>query len=180
MSIEKLTNTIIESAQIKAKEISHKYEQQIQKVNEVTQQEIQKLTHENDEEVANQKLLIQTRLISNAQLKSQQQLLVTKWEIIESIFDKVKQTFLASEKYINFIKDIIMQNSDTNTEFFIARNDFEKIQKLYPSQKFTIYEDITGGVIIRKGRIELNYSIDKIFESLKSDLVIDLSKLLFE
>lgn len=180
MSIEKLTNTIIESAQTKAKEIIEKYEQRIQEITDATQKEIEKLTQENNEQIANQTSLIQTRLISNAQLKAQQELLKTKWQIINSIFDKTKQIFLTSDKYLNFIKDTITQNRSDNSEIFIARNDQNKIQKMFNNLKFNIDDGLLGGVIIRKGRIELNYSIDKMFESLKSELIINLSKLLFE
>lgn len=180
MSLDKLTNTIIESAQHKAKEISDNYEKQIQKINNDTQKEINLLTQENVENINRQKSLIQTRLISNAQLKAQQEILKTKWNIIDEVFFTAKQSFITSENYLNFIKNIISENKDVNSELFIAKQDKDKIQKLLPGLKYSVDENLTGGVIIRKGRIEFNYSIDKIFESLKSDLIIDLSKLLFE
>jgi vacuolar-type H+-ATPase subunit E/Vma4 len=180
MSIEKLTSTIIESAQQKAKEITDKYEQEIQKINNNANEEIAKLVQENDEYIARQKSLVQTRLISNAQLKAQQEILKIKWKIIDNVFTQAKQRFLASEDYLSFIKDIISTNNDSDSELFISKHDQEKFQKSFPGLKYTASDDLTGGLIIRKGRIELNFSIDKIFESLKNDLIIDLSKLLFE
>ncbi|MBS4016135.1 MAG: hypothetical protein KGZ86_06875 [Candidatus Latescibacteria bacterium] len=180
MSIEKLTSTIIESAQQKAKEITDKYEQEIRTINNTANQEIAKLVQENDEHITRQKSLVQTRLISNAQLKAQQAILKIKWQIIDDLLTKAKQKFLASENYLSFIKDIISKNKDNNSELIIAKSDQDKLHKLLPDLKYAIDENLSGGVIIRQGRIDQNFSIDRIFDSLKSELVIDISKLLFE
>ncbi len=179
MSIEKLTSTIIETAQKQAQEINNKYQAEIKKIEDSTQTEIQKLTQENEEFISRQKSLVQTRIISNAELTAKQQILQTKRQIIDNVFTKAKQRFLESENYGNFLKKIISQHCDDKTELFIAGRDKDRIQKLIPNLKYSISDSLFGGVIIRRGRIELNFSIDKIFESLKNDLIIDLSTLLF-
>jgi len=180
MSIEKLTNTIIESAQKKVKGIQEKYEQEIQKIKADTDEQIKKLTQENNELITQQQALQQTQIISNAQLKAQHELLKTKWHIVDDIFQKAQEKFIASDEYINTIKDIISKNSDNNSEIIASKNDFDKLQKLLPNIKLTVNEKLTGGLIIRTGRVDLNSTLDKIIQSLKNDLIIDLSKILFD
>lgn len=179
MSIEKLTATIIESAENKAKEITEKYNQEIQKLKDINDEKIKQLTQENNELITQQQALQQTQIISNAQLKAQHELLKTKWHIVDDIFQKAREKFIASDEYINTIKDIISKNSDNNAEIIVSKNDLDKLQKLLPNIKLTVNEKLTGGLIIRKGRVDLNYTLDKIIQSSKRDLIIELSKILF-
>lgn len=180
MSIEKLTNTIIESAKNKAKEITAQYNQEIQKLKDATNAQIKQLIQEYDDKLAQQQTLIKNQLISNATLKAKQEILKTKWVIIDEIFDQAKEKFIASDTYPNALKDIVTRNADSNSELIVSKSDYTKLQKLLPNVKLTSSDNLTNGLIIKKGRVELNYSLDRIIKSLKSELVIELSKLLFE
>jgi V/A-type H+-transporting ATPase subunit E len=180
MSLDKLTNTIIESAENKAQEIREKYNQEIQKIKATTEEQIKQLTQENNEKIEREQNLIRTQLISNAELNSQQSLLKTKWTLIDEVFKKAQDKFTASDAYLNSLKDIILKNSDNNSEIIIAKRDYDKLQKLLPNIKLTSSDNLLNGLIIKKGRIELNYSLDRIISSLKNELVIELSRMLFE
>ncbi len=179
MSIEKLTSTIIESAENKAKEITEKYNQEIQMLKNITNEQIKQLNQENDDMIAQQQTLTKTQLISNAELKAEQEILKAKWTIVDEIFEKAQDKFAASDTYYNALKEIIIKNLDNNSEIIVAKKDFDNLQKIIPNAKLSSNDNLNGGIIIRKGRIELNYSLDRIINTLKSELIIELSKLLF-
>lgn len=179
MSLGKLTSTIIESAKNKAKEITNKYNQEIQELKKVTDEQIKQLTQENEAKISQQQTLLKTQLISNAELKAQQEILTTKWTIVDEIFKQAQEKFIESDSYLNALKDIIAKNADNNSEIIVSKNDFEKLQKSITNTKLTPSNNLTSGLIIKKGRLELNYSLDRIIKSLKSELIIELSKLLF-
>ena len=179
MSLDKLTKTIIESAEKKAQEISEKYKQEIQKLRDETDEQIKKLTQENNERITQEQALIKTQAISNAELNAQQKILQTKWMIIDEVFQKAQDKFIASDAYINSLKDLIVKNADKTSEIIISKKDYDKLQKLLPNVKLTASDNLLNGLVIKKSRVELNYSLDRIISSLKSELVIELSKLLF-
>ncbi len=180
MSLDKLTNTIIESAEKKAQEIKDKYNQEIQKLKDITNEQIRQLTLENNDKIEQEQNLIKTQIISNAELSAQQAILKTKWAIIDEVFKKAKDKFIASDTYTNSLKDIISKNADNNSLIIVSKRDVDKLQKILPDIRLQISDNLSNGLIIKKGRVELNYSLDRIISSLKSELVIELSKLLFE
>lgn len=179
MTIERLTNTIIESAQQKANEIRKKYEEEIVKLRQITDEQIIKLTQENNEKIARQQILIEMQLISNAQLDSQKEILQAKWLIIDQVFRQAIEKFVSSDKYYQILNEIIKKHLDNDTEIIVASKDYSQLQKLQPNVKLTPTDNFNYGIIIKKSRIELNYSLDRIVKSLKSELIVELSKLLF-
>ncbi|MEO0075168.1 MAG: V-type ATP synthase subunit E family protein [candidate division WOR-3 bacterium] len=180
MAIERLTDTIIATAKQKAKEIEEKYNKQIQEIEEATKEEIERLIQENEAFIANEARLISNRLISNAQLKKNQVLLNAKWQVIDEIFKKAKQQYIESEQYLNFIKDSIAKYKDDNTIVYISPNDEHRIKNILPNLKYELDKNLSAGIIFRKGNIEFNYNLDKIVETIKNDIIVELSKLLFE
>lgn len=180
MTIERLTDTIIATAKQKAKEIEEKYNKHIQEIDEATKQEIERLIQENEAFIANEARLISNCLISNAQLKTNQELLNAKWQVINEIFKKAKNQYVESEQYLNFIKESIVKYKDDNTIVYISPNDEQRINKILPNLKYEVDKNLSAGIILRKGNIEFNYNLDKILETIKNDLIIELSKLLFE
>ncbi|MCX7785873.1 MAG: V-type ATP synthase subunit E family protein [candidate division WOR-3 bacterium] len=179
MSIEKLTSTIIESAQQKAQAIKEKYEQEIAKLKKATDEQIIRLTQENNEKIARQESLLEMQLISNAQLTAQKEILQVKWAIIDQVFNQAIEKFVSSDKYYQILTEIIKKHADNDSEIIVASQDYPQLQKLMPNIKLIPNENFNRGIIIKKSRIELNYSLDRIVKSLKSDLIVELSKLLF-
>ncbi|MEO0083850.1 MAG: V-type ATP synthase subunit E family protein [candidate division WOR-3 bacterium] len=179
MSIEKLTSTVIETAKEKAKEIKEKYTQEIKKLQQSTEEQLTKLTQEHNERVTQQKQLLTTQLLSNAYLTAQKEILQAKWTIINEIFNKAVEKFINSNHYYQILNELIAQNADNNTEIVVNKKDYEEIKKHNANLKLTVDENLQNGIIIKKGRIELNYTIDKIVSTLKNELIIELSNLLF-
>ncbi|MEO0091692.1 MAG: V-type ATP synthase subunit E [candidate division WOR-3 bacterium] len=179
MSIEKLTNTIIKSAQQKANEIKEKYEQEIVKLKQITDEQIIKLTQENNEKVARQQTLIEIQSISNAQVDAQKKILQAKWSIIDQIFSQAIEKFVSSDKYYQILNEIIKKHFADDIEIIVASQDYSQLQKFQPNLKLVPTNNLNHGIIIKKSHIELNYSLDRIVKSLKSELIIELSKLLF-
>lgn len=179
MSIEKLTQTIINTAQQKAREINEKYEQEIAKLKESTNAQIVKLTDEHHNKITQQKALLKTQAISNAQVDAQKEILQAKWTIIDQIFNLAIEKFISSDKYYQILNDIIKSHYDNDAEIIVASSDYNQIQKLMPNKKLIPDNNLSRGIIIKKSRIDLNYSLDRIIKSLKNELIVELSKLLF-
>lgn len=152
MSIEKLTSTIIESAENKAKEITEKYEQEIQKLIDSNDVQIKQLTQESNDKITQQQTLLETQLISNAELKAQQEILKAKWTIVDEIFKKAHDKFVTSDTYFNLLKEIANKNVGDNSEIIVAKKDLDKLQKHIPTVKFTSADNLNSGIIIKKYR----------------------------
>lgn len=128
------------------------------------------------------------RKTSVAGLDSRQMILQTKQELIKESFDGAIHHIINMEPddYIDFIGKQIEPFKDNEGEVLISSNDRKRygaaISDKLKGTKLKLSDDIAkikGGCIIRCGNILYNASIEEIIEKDKSQMMTEISKLLF-
>lgn len=181
MSVERITKRIIDDVENQVKKIRDDYEHKINEVKQKSNEEIEKIRIETENKIKYESQSILERVTTLANLDKKKKILSTKWEIINHVFDSVAKKFLTQPDYANLITQLIKINTDNeNPEIILAEPDIARFKGNLPNVKFIESKSIKGGIIIRSGKIEKNFSLGATLNILKDELVIDLAKILFE
>lgn len=197
-NLEKLTNKIVEEAQIEADRILN--EAQKEKENQVASSE-KKGEREKEamlESAKREAELRRGRVVSNAKLKVRNDKLEAKRAVLNKTFENAigKLESLSVEEKINFIKTTLKNISVNGDEEIILSKDvkaeFEKNNTIDELNKIIEEKGIKaglkvsgdtrnlkGGFILVKNGIELNWSFKSIMDSLREDLEGELISMLF-
>jgi len=134
------------------------------------------------------------RQVSMAALDFRKDLLKEKQKSIDLAFDKAMEKLIAlnDQKYLDLLEELIFDSAEIgDEELILSPEDQKKLYqgfieslnvKLNSSGKkgeLKISEetrDISGGVILRRGKIEVNSSFESLLESSRDDLEADVSK----
>jgi V/A-type H+-transporting ATPase subunit E len=180
MSIERIKQKIFDETDVRRQAIRQQYEQKIAELKKQTEEEIAKIHQTFVAKSQSETKSILERATTEAELEQKKQILTTKWEIINNIFEQVAQKFPQLPEYIDILKRVIEANtSDKNSEVIITPADRAKLKPQFPNIKFIESSTIKGGVIIKSGKTELNFSLDANLRLLKDELIIELAKILF-
>jgi V/A-type H+-transporting ATPase subunit E len=181
MSIERITKKILEDAENRAQEIKVQYEKKLAEVKRLTNEESEKIRTENEKRIKNEYQSIRERAATVANLEQKKKTLAAKWEVIDNIFDSAAKKFLSLPEYPDIIVKLIEANTEEgNSEIILSQTDLSKIKPRIEDAKFAESIPIKGGVIIRSGNVEKNFSLDATLTLLKDELIIELAKILFE
>lgn len=195
--INVLINKIIKDAEDKKEEIlksAAEEEERIlnKKITAAEQEKTQKLQKAKSEAV-----LRRDRIISSASLEVRNKKLAAKQKMIEKVFGQalVNLSVLPAETYLNFIKNsiialdlkgdetIIISSKDKGriTDAFIA-----DINKILSSEGKNgnlklrdNYGSFSGGFVVVKGGIELNYTFEALLDSVKDEMENEVANILF-
>ncbi|MEO0115164.1 MAG: V-type ATP synthase subunit E [candidate division WOR-3 bacterium] len=180
MSLEKIKQKILDEAEIKRQEIINQYEAKIAEIKKKTDAEIKNIyqTAEQQSKIEAQSIL--DRTATEAKLEQRKLLLKAKWEIIDNIFATAERRFLELPEYLTLLKDLITRHtSEENCEVIINPDDKAQIANQFPNVRLIEDPTIKGGIIIRTGRTEMNFTLDALLCRLKEELIIELAKILF-
>ncbi|MCS7258444.1 MAG: V-type ATP synthase subunit E [candidate division WOR-3 bacterium] len=179
MAVEKLTAVIIESAKKKAEEIRLRTDEIISAKRKKIENEIQNRITEHDIQITQKIAQLKKQILADQELKNQQALLQAKWDIISEIFSEAYQQFINSHSYYQIIQDLIKKFVDSQSIVIVNEKDYAVLKPLFPNVQMKVSQTLTGGVIIEKGHITMNYSLDLIMSRLKKLYLADIGKILF-
>jgi V/A-type H+-transporting ATPase subunit E len=185
MSIQKVTEKILEDAEKEAKEITAKYEREAANIaadfaNRIAQEKQQMQRDiEERKETEVMRNLSQHRLALNKKQTEYKQRL---------IHDTVEAKLSEHSEYFVFLKELIKKGGIETGELVINKNDLKRhrqdLEKFLEKEGFNlkIVEDDgikKGGVILRHGTTHYIGSLDIILELLSDELAIAISKSIF-
>jgi len=136
------------------------------------------------------------RQVSMAALDFRKQVLEEKQKAIDLAFEKAMERLLSlnEQKYLELLEKLILDSAEVgDEELILSPTDQKKLYqgfieslnvKLNSSGKKGELQiadetrDISGGVILRRERIEINSSFESLIESSRDELEAEVSKLL--
>lgn len=193
MSIKNITNKILSDAKEKQAEILAKAKQEAEeivssKVKEAlsSEEHIISKAHEEAETRKN-------RIIQGAELKVRNQKLTAKHEVIEKTFKYALEALknLNGAEFLNFLKNAVKSYKITGdgvlrvnpAKHQLITSDVLNELKSLTGANLTIgkaLENNQDGFIIEQRGIQINCTFEALVDSLKEDLIFDVTKILFE
>lgn len=194
--IEKILAKIISDAELDAKATAEQTKTQIdelqKKIDLQTKEAIDKL----DKDANDKAKQYESRAQTMADLESRRNDLATKRELVEIAFEdatkKIKS--LDDATYLDFMKKLLVSLEETSGELIVSKNDSRITKSLLDDAKRELSDkgitcditmsddkgDFDGGFILRRGRIEINCTLDMLVKTIKRDLEQEVAGVLFE
>lgn len=139
-----------------------------------------------DRVVAEEKEKLYAKQISGAEMQAKKAVLAQKQQILEEVIVEAEKRLisLADDKYTEVIGKML-DNIDKKlgTEVIVSEKDKSRLENIIKEKGFVLSDrtaDINGGLIIRNGDIEYNYSFGSIISIEKEEIQQIAAKILFE
>jgi V/A-type H+-transporting ATPase subunit E len=193
--IEKITAKILSDAELDAQATAEQTKSQIDELQKKfdlqTKEAIEKINKEADEKAVQYK----SRAETMADLASRRNSLATKRELVELAFydaaKKIKN--LDDATYLDFMKKLLVSLEEYDGELIVSKNDTRITQLLIDDVKLELNKksincditmsndkgDFDGGFILKRGRIEINCTLDMLVKSAKRELEQEVAGVLF-
>ena len=198
MATENITAKILSDAEERAREILAEAEDRVKDLLEKGREETQKLEEKLKKETSDRAKKETTRIISLAEMEEKKRILKEKITILEDTFQKALEHLRArpDTEYRQTMKRLLLRSVDQgDEEVVVAENDKEKLtqefvdsvndelRKLGKKGQLKLAEefgDFSGGVLLRRERVETWCSLEVLLSSMKDDLEIEVAELLFK
>ncbi len=198
MPIKDIKEKIIEDALHEKEKIIKEANEDIKKIREHAQKEIDSIKNKITEHYEQEAELKEKKIITEARLEANKEVLSEKQAIINEIFREAENRIekLDDKKYANLMKKLIFDNVEYGDEtIYIGTKELKNInqefldvinKKLKPQGKkgeLQLSEKripIKGGIVLGTDEIKKNASIEVIFEKIKEDIETKLNQFLFQ
>jgi len=119
------------------------------------------------------------RARSRARMEKRNAVLAARWQVLDHAVQRAQEKVLADSGYADFMVKLVKEHarpgsvvslSEADTRSFGARLD-TKVGDPLP---------LAGGMMIRTGKVGLNFSLSLALSELRDELARDLSQILFE
>ncbi len=199
MAIEDIVKKIISDAEQKVKQIINSYTEEAKKIISEKEKELKKKEITEKERIDRASENLKARTVQIAELELRKEILNEKQKIIEQVFEKAEEMIytMPKEKYIEFIKNKLIQYIETgNEEIIVGEKDKEIItptfiEELNKEVKAKLRENadlkisnehtnIEKGVILKQGKIRINCSIKSLMKEAREKCEEKVVKILFK
>jgi V/A-type H+-transporting ATPase subunit E len=197
MSIESLIHKIIEDAKKASSEIEQRALDEVKACEQEGERKAQDIMDAAKERAARSARERKQRMMAMAELEHRKEVLKTKQHLIEEAFSRTitKIVSLDTEAYGAFLKKLILQaNPEGDEEILFNQRDRSRFANGWiKGLNQTLAENgkkgemrialeirsIQGGAILRRGRKEINCSLDSIIASKRGQLETKVAEILF-
>jgi len=179
MGIERVTKKIIEDARKEGERIREEYRNKGKEIIERAEREAERIKKEFKERAEKEAEVLKRKILTQALLKIRKDTLTEKRRILDKVLDRAKEEILKDKEYPKLIRGLIEKYRESDKdEVILSSKDRERFAK---TLKVNLADpaDISGGVIVRSGKIDKNSSLETTLEEIRDELLIDLSKILF-
>jgi len=196
MSLEKIIAKIKDDAQREADRIKGQAESKASRIVEDAKKQANENKTQLIEEAKEKASRHKERQLSMAALNFRKQILEEKQKAIDLAFEKAMEYLLSldEQKYLDLLEGLIIDSAQIgDEELILSPKDQKRLYqgfieslnvKLGSQDKKSELKisdetrDINGGVILRRGKIEVNSSFESLLESSRDDLEAEVSNLL--
>jgi len=197
MEAEQVIEKILSDAEAEAEKIIKQTKKQIASEQKALDKQLSNYKKETDslaKKAADEK---QAHLLAEARMKLAKEILAEKRKILDGLFEDAKKRLekLPDEEYKNLMTKLMLKAVQTGTEEVIVGKNETRINADFisrinntlqqqSSKKAELKlsdekQDITGGFILKRGKIKTNASVNVLLEQAKRDLEIELARDLF-
>lgn len=179
MEIERLTSKIIKEAEEEREKIKREYEERIKELKVEIEREKEALRKAERERIRKKIEKIRKKALGDKKIEGRNQLLSYQWVMIRNIFQEVKKTFrLRVGDYAEIIREIIGKFAQPGDTIVLSPEDFSIYQNEFPELKKESSQKLTAGVIIKKEREEIDFSLETTLEVIKEEIFLEFRKYL--
>jgi len=198
MPIKDIKDKIIESATKEKEIILQKANEEIRKIKDDSKKETEIIKKNITEQFKTDAELKEKRIITEAKLKANKDILAEKQSIIEELFngviDKIEK--LDDKTYLSFMEKLILDNVEYGDEnVYIGTRERKEVNKDFIEKINSKLKNkgekgqlqlaaknilIRGGVVLGTEEIRKNASIEILLDRLKEDIETELSQFLFK
>jgi V/A-type H+-transporting ATPase subunit E len=195
---DRIKSKILEDARAKAAEIEALAKEEAGKIMDLALAEAAKKKEVMLEKARAEGAEAYRRIISTAGLEGRKKILKTKQDMVEAAFKKAleKVTSMPDKEYQRFLEDMVVSVSSKGTgEIVMSERDLKRIDKKFINnintrlEKSGIKGNLTlsketikssGGFILKSGDVEINSTLEIIFEMIRPECESDVVKILFQ
>ncbi len=199
MSIESLVQKIIEDARKVSSQIEQKALGEVKTCEDMAEREVQVILDTARERAVRSLAGRKQRMISIAELEDRKETLYMKQRLIEEAFSGAMKKILSfdGDAYGAFLSRLILQaNPEGDEDIILNQRDRDRFggnvwikglnQNLLENKKkgkMRVADEtrsIQGGAILRRGRKEINCSLESVIKSKRNELETIVAGILFE
>jgi len=188
MATSKVAEKIIEDAQKEAKAIRVHHQKESENLKNEYQARIDKRRAVNKTEAQSMEKTLTMRSISKQRLAFSQDIISKKQKMIDKVIKEATEQLTRSKDYEGFLQSLIAQSREPDGEIMLSERDIKnhgkELEKFLKKNNFqhmiSVTENISGGVIIKKGQKTYLGSLDIISNLLSDEIAIDAARILFE
>ncbi len=140
----------------------------------------------NDKLIEEEKEKATAKQLSSAQMQAKKAILAQKQDILEEVINEARNRLvnLSDAEYVKTI-GTMLDNIDKKlgTEIIVSADDRKRLSDVISEKGFTLSDrtaNIDGGLIVKDGDIEYNYSFSSIIAIEKEEIQQIAAKILFE
>lgn len=181
-----IIDKIIGDADDSVKQILADAKENAQQIIAAAKEKAEKEMAKSDKAVQEEKEKIFSKQISGAEMDAKKAILAQKQAILAEIIKEAEDRLVAlnDESYAEVIGQML-DNMDKSlgTEVIVSEKDKARLADVISAKGFTLSDnsaDINGGIIIKNGDIEYNYSFGSIIAIEKEEIQQIAAKILFE
>ena len=181
-NLENITEKIIADARIKAEEIISEARQKEEQLFREKKNQALREKEKMIEKAKKDALLKKERMISRAQLQARDEKLAAKQEIIEKVFQLVKEKLqsLPNDQYIAFLQQQLADRKWHGREILLVPEKYiDDVDALGLPVQVMSDESVPSGFIIKDGNIVNNYSFDALVDFYRDELEPVIARELF-
>jgi len=179
--LEKILKDITDAAELEASKISEAASLEVAEIKIQCEKDKLDLAEELKKETQEECMRISGMIEAAANAEARQIILAAKSKAIEEIIEYLKEDIKKSDEYFDLLLKLVKKYSEEDegvmylnqTDLSRKPADFAEKIKEYAKGSLTLSEeatDIDAGFIIKYGKIEINCSINSIFEEKKNRL----------
>ncbi|MGQ9707317.1 MAG: V-type ATP synthase subunit E [bacterium] len=178
MGTKELIDKIIDDARTQASAIRAKMEKEVKEIKERLRQQETRLTTEQKEQIKKNVELILNNSRSRARLECRKILLEAKWRLINRVCEWAKEEIVKSPDYATILKRLAQKYAGRDSTVHLSQGDKNR----YGTELGVNLGEpvpISGGMIIRSGREEIDFSLDSVLNEVQEELITELYQTLF-
>jgi vacuolar-type H+-ATPase subunit E/Vma4 len=182
--MQSVIEKILDEAKREAESITRRYEEEIAKVRKEYEDRITQAEGGLRKEIEKKKQEEIMKAVAQMRLELNKRLTLEMQNHIEDVLQSAIRNLPEHKNYFNFLKELITESNVIDGELYLSPKDLKRFQnqlEKFLKQKgynFTIKGDdkITGGVVIKRGKVTFLGSIDVIVETMREELKITIAQ----
>lgn len=198
MGIEEIKQKILADANERVKKIIEEAEEKAKPIVDEAKDKAKQIKKESKEKAKSEAEAKKKRILALARLEARKSLLAARQDTTEEAFLEAvnRLSGLDDEEYLAIVKEMFLSVDvpEGDVEVILSPNDKKRLSKGFLKDvekelamkgrkvKLTLSndtKDISGGFVLRKGRIEFNNSFDVIIKTQRDAMESEIARILF-
>ncbi len=181
MGLDELKQELLKKAEDEAKNLIAQGREEEKKIIKEVEEKIITYKSAVEDDLKKEIIIMEKKIIASSELEVKRTILQTKKELIETVFDQLKQKIrkLDDDKREEHLKKLIkkIKNEIEISRIYCKETDMKFIKDF--ESKNT---DIIGGIIAENndGTIRIDYSYETILEEVREKYMQEIAKILFK